>query len=296
MTAFPFDELRPVLLDEIKKAFVKFIDQKREDDPYIFCIVPLDWCPDIPCGFTFSVMARGNTISGFNEACRKAGERRKADAEANDDSKNLWYYYFSEEWEPSEQELPKTNDIILRYFSGINLEDISDDDCAFTEEFLKFRADLFDFLVECLVHLKQEGLFAATYDGKMLIDFQAHNFEDRYDSYYSEDAEIKIFERLNAEEDAKQHKKYVLRDRMALFDLRNASKDKASFLTYLEALINDLKNNPETLEKLRIDVFLTAIHEWVHDYHNDGIINFDHPDWKVIAAIFDMGRLLGEDW
>ena len=77
---------------------------------------------------------------------------------------------------------------------------------------------------------------------------------------------------------------------MDLFDLCNASKDKASFLEYIEALKNDFISNPETWVNISIYMYLDAIHSWISDYHQDAI-NFENPGWKDIAAMLYMGKI-----
>lgn len=68
--------------------------------------------------------------------------------------------------------------------------------------------------------------------------------------------------------------------------------DKASFIKFMEALINDYKNNPDEWENLSIDMFLDAIKGWADDFNfPDPDINFDNPDWKTIAILFYMGKI-----
>jgi len=77
---------------------------------------------------------------------------------------------------------------------------------------------------------------------------------------------------------------------MDLFEKANASKDKQSFLEFLEALRNDFISSQETWENLNIDEFLESIGRWVEDYDKDDI-NFEKPNWKTISAMFLMGKL-----
>lgn len=217
MTLFPFDELKIVFIEEVKNAFTQFIKKNHGGNPYIFSVVPREYCPD-KCPSSFGIEACGNTITNFKKC-------------SVDD---LYSYYCCEEWVHSstEKDFSKTDKVILDYCTK-NKDSIMKGDgrvtdekyqgdsrytqeyleiiagSEYTKEFMKFKADLFDFLVKNLVHLRNTGFFNSIYNEKIIINFEFPNFEDDCDSYYTDDVALKIFEKLNTEEEIEKYKKYI---------------------------------------------------------------------------------------
>lgn len=71
---------------------------------------------------------------------------------------------------------------------------ISDQIFNYSDEFIQFRKDLFEILIQALAQLRPEGFFKSVYQEYILINFEVRD-------YYQEDEMLEIFERINTKED-----------------------------------------------------------------------------------------------
>ena len=202
MTIFSFEELQPVFLMEAKDVFMQFVKENTDKVPYIFSIVPRDYSP-ADCSTSFSITACANTKFHYENQSK----------DESDEAEKKYYYYSAEEFE-MKYNFPKTDEIILHYCIE-NKNSISDDKTyEYTKEFLKFKANLYDFLIKNIIYLKNTGFFNSVYKEKMIIDVFFPDFDGESDEkgmkeYYAVKKIIQRFKKFNPEEDEKQYKKYL---------------------------------------------------------------------------------------
>ncbi|MBP1907557.1 hypothetical protein J2Z32_004232 [Paenibacillus turicensis] len=194
MTTFPFDRLKDVFIKELKSVFTQFIDKYKDKKPYIFSILVPDYIA-INHQKSYCISFNGNTVDDFeaNGYCY-----------TTTDSDELYYKYCADEWNDhsiSENDFPECNKIILEYIIE-NETVISDDDFNYCAEFIQFREDFFETLIQLIEQLKAEGFFKSVYQEHLLINFEVRD-------YYQEDEMLKIFERLNTKEDAGLYAKWL---------------------------------------------------------------------------------------
>ena len=221
MTQFLFDELLPIFHGEIKEVFIRFVDKNIKKSPYIFSIVPR----------SFESTYEGKSITSFSiEACGNTEYNFKKGGYSLSNNDGLYYYYCSEEWDGkshsfTSKDFPKTDAVIMDYCVK-NKDSITEGevkivdgvycgDLRFTKEFLKFQVELFDFLIDSMVHLRENVFFVSAYNGKMLLNVEFPNYdgeeeEEGMEGYYTADKNIEVFERLNDKEDVKQYRKFIL--------------------------------------------------------------------------------------
>ena len=64
-------------------------------------------------------------------------------------------------------------------------------------------------------------------------------------------------------------------------------KSKDDFISFMAALIHDLKNNPDAWENQSLEAYLEAVQSWVEDmdgyYANNNKPVPDNISWKVFA-------------
>jgi hypothetical protein len=194
MTSFPFDRLKDVFVKELKSVFVQFIDKHKDKKPYIFSILVPDYIAMNHLK-SYCISCNGNTTDEF-------------EAEGYDytttDPDELYYKYCADEWNVhsiSENDFPECNKIVLEYI--IENEDvISDHNCNYSNEFLKFREEFFETLIQLIAQLRAEGFFESVYQEHILVNFEVRD-------YYQEDEMLEIFERLNIKEDVSLYAKWL---------------------------------------------------------------------------------------
>jgi hypothetical protein len=186
MKPFPYDEFYSVFMEEVKNIFSRFISLNKDKKPYIFVVSAPDYIayndPNSYC-----LWANGNTIVDFESA---------GYSYANPKFWNLDEKYLPDEWSNeafSYNDFPKSNSMILDYVIE-NEDKIVDENCHFTEEFVKFRTDFFNYLIKCLKQLRDEKFFDSVYSERILINFAVRE-------YYDDDEMIHIFEYLNIKEE-----------------------------------------------------------------------------------------------
>jgi len=236
MKLFPYGELYPVLMEELKALFSRFIEQSKDKKPYFFALKARD-C--IAADTLTCLYAIGNTTVDFetkgkasaiklNSDIKSMIAKMEADGESEDEIaewhrlfevENLYYEYKynSEEWIDinnvfTDNDFPKSNAIILDYYEK-NEESVFDEDenieldgydrdSGYSDEFIKFRMEFFDFLIKCLKQLRDEKYFESVYPERILINFEVREF-------FSEDEMMRIFEELNTKEEAKLFARFL---------------------------------------------------------------------------------------
>lgn len=80
---------------------------------------------------------------------------------------------------------------------------------------------------------------------------------------------------------------------MNLFEMVQKTTDKESFLNFLSVLKSDYANQKDEWENWSIDAYLDAVHAWVSAFQGSELddFNWKNPDWRLIAAIFYMGKI-----
>lgn len=68
------------------------------------------------------------------------------------------------------------------------------------------------------------------------------------------------------------------------------ASSKTDFIEILTLLKKDFIENKEMWENRTVDEYLDAIISWIEDYSGQDV-NFEHPDWKTISALFYMGKI-----
>lgn len=187
MNSFAFDRFKEAFIRELKSVFTQFIDKYKDKKPYIFTILVPDYIA-INHPKSYCVSFNGNTIDEFES---------RGYSHTTTDSSELHYKYCSEEWDDhsiSENDFPECNKIVLEYIIE-NENIISDQDRNYSDEFLKFRENFFDTLIQSLEQLRTEGFFKSVYQEHILINFEVRE-------YYPEDRMLEIFTRLNTKEDS----------------------------------------------------------------------------------------------
>jgi len=236
MNLFPYKELYPVLMEEFKALFSRFIEQNQDKKPYFFALKARN-C--IAADTLTCLYAIGNTTIDFETRGRASAVKLNSDIknmiakmEADGESEEeiarwrssfelekLYYYYKynSDEWINetfTDNDFPRSNTIVLNYYKK-NEKDVFDEDedededeninsdsydrnSGYSVEFIKFRTEFFNFLIKCLKQLRDEKYFESVYPERILINFEVREF-------YSEEEMIHIFEELNTKEEAKQY-------------------------------------------------------------------------------------------
>jgi hypothetical protein len=237
MEQFPYDEFYPVFVEEVKSLFSRFISLNKDKKPYIFTVCVPDYIaynqPNSYC-----LWANGNTIVDFESPENTFREKMppefrnkiaklksRGDPRGNvvakllsklvdsgaegysyantTDEVALSYKYSAEEWSNeafTDNDFPKSNSIILDYVIE-NEDKITDEDCNFTKEFMKFRTDFFNCLIKGLKQLRGEKFFETVYPERVLINFEVRE-------YYDSDEMVRIFESLNTKEEAELFAKW----------------------------------------------------------------------------------------
>lgn len=77
---------------------------------------------------------------------------------------------------------------------------------------------------------------------------------------------------------------------MDLYSKIEGASSKTDFIEILTLLKKDFIENKEMWENRTVDEYLDAIISWIEDYSGQDV-NFEHPDWKTIAALFYMGKI-----
>ncbi len=76
---------------------------------------------------------------------------------------------------------------------------------------------------------------------------------------------------------------------MTLNEHHNAIRSREDFVTFVNALSQDLRTNKESWENGTLERFLEALGAWVEDmdgyYINQGKPVPQQPDWKVLGDI-----------
>jgi hypothetical protein len=243
MKQFPYGEFYPVFVEEVKSLFSRFTSINKDKKPYIFTVCAPDYItynqPNSYC-----LWANGNTIVEFESPKNtllaelspedrnkiinfKSSGNTREDLLANVLSKivdsgsdgysyanttgevALSYKYSAEEWSNeafTDNDFPKSNSIILDYVTE-NEDKITDEDCNFTEEFMKFRTDFFNCLIKGLKQLRDEKFFETVYPERVLINFDVRE-------YYDNDEMIRIFECLNTKEEVELFAEWLCPDRI----------------------------------------------------------------------------------
>lgn len=234
MKSFPYDKLYPVLMEELKALFSRFIEQNKDKKPYFFALKARD-C--IAADTLTCLYAIGNTMVDFETRGRASAvelhsgmksmiAKMEADGESEEEVakwhrlfevENLYYYYRynSEEWINktfTDNDFPKSNAIILDFYEE-NEENVFDEDenveldgydrdSGYSDEFIKFRMEFFNFLIKSLKQLRDEKYFESVYPERILINFEVRE-------YFSEEEMIHIFEELNTKEEAKLFARFL---------------------------------------------------------------------------------------
>lgn len=194
MTSFPFDSVKDIFIKELKSVFAQFIDKYKDKKPYIFSILVPDYIA-INHQKSYCISFNGNTADEFEA---------EGYCYTTTDSEELYYKYCADEWDNhsiSENDFPECNKIILEYIIE-NENDISDQNFNYSAEFIQFREDFFEILIQSLAQLRAEGFFKSVYKEPILINFEVRE-------YYQEDEMLKIFERLNTKEDVSLYAKWL---------------------------------------------------------------------------------------
>jgi hypothetical protein len=75
----------------------------------------------------------------------------------------------------------------------------------------------------------------------------------------------------------------------------SAIQARADFLALLRALVQELREKPETWENNTLPLFLEATAAWTEDmdgyYQNQGRAVPDQPTWQVLAEMFLAARV-----
>jgi hypothetical protein len=242
MKPFPYDEFYPIFMEEVKSLFSRFISHNKDKKPYIFTVCAPDHIADNQPN-SYCLWANGNIIvnfespknillaqispelrnninklTSFESGADPLGEKiaktfsKIVDSGSDGysyanttDGVALTYKYSANEWSNetfTNNDFPKSNSIILDYVTE-NEDKITDEDCNFTEEFMKFRTDFFNCLIESLKQLRDEKFFETVYPERILINFEVRE-------YYEDDEMIRIFEYLNTQEEAELFAKFLI--------------------------------------------------------------------------------------
>ena len=194
MTPFPFDDFRKIFISEVKDTFMQFMEANKKRKPYIFSISVPDYIA-LNHPQSYCISFNGNTIEELQSNGYSFNSNNPDD---------LYYKYTMDEWDehsPLPNAFPKSNEIILNYIS-FNENHISDEKCRYTEAFLGFRNEFFEYLISTLEQLKNENYFASIAEDKILINFEVRE-------YYDENQMCQIFGRLNDEKDLTQFEKWL---------------------------------------------------------------------------------------
>jgi hypothetical protein len=197
-----FDEFYPVFVEEVKSLFSRFISLNKDKKPYIFVVCMPDYITyNTP--ISNYLWANGNTIvdlvsyadpdvnpdvnpDGWELDLRNLRERYFLKDSSNSslldwalNHPKIWdlgLRYSADEWSNEAftgKDFPKSNSIILDYVIE-NEDKLTNEDCNFTEEFIKFikfRTDFFECLIKVLKQLRDEKFFDAVYPERILINF-----------------------------------------------------------------------------------------------------------------------------
>lgn len=72
-------------------------------------------------------------------------------------------------------------------------------------------------------------------------------------------------------------------------------KSKGDFIRFMAALIEDLKNDPDTWENRSLEGYLEAMQSWIEDmdgyYANNKQSVPDNISWKVFADMFIAAKM-----
>ena len=70
-------------------------------------------------------------------------------------------------------------------------------------------------------------------------------------------------------------------------------KNKDDFVSFLNELAIDFRNNPEEWKNMTVDTFLESVASWVEDYstapNND--IEWEKLDYTILARLFYVGKI-----
>lgn len=68
---------------------------------------------------------------------------------------------------------------------------------------------------------------------------------------------------------------------------------KEDFLSFLDQLIFDYRNNTQEWENTKIDLYLEAMQTWIEDYSSSEFndIDWDKISYSTIAKILYMGKI-----
>lgn len=194
MDQFPFNLFQTAFVNEIKDVYKQFISLNQEKTPYIFTITAPDYIainhPNSNC-----ICFNGNTVKELEGAGYSYN---------SEDPGELYYQYNMEEWEDhslSDNDFPQSNQIIRDYIIR-NEESISDENHCYSKDFILFREDFFEHLIQNIEQLKTQGFFDSFSSKGILLNFEVRE-------YYDEDEMCRIFERLNTKKDAAQFEKWL---------------------------------------------------------------------------------------
>ncbi len=80
-----------------------------------------------------------------------------------------------------------------------------------------------------------------------------------------------------------------------LSDKINSINSKEDFISFVELLIVDLKNNPDEWENKKLDSYLEAVASWTEDmdgyYQNNNLDIPQNVEWKVFANILIAAKM-----
>lgn len=74
-----------------------------------------------------------------------------------------------------------------------------------------------------------------------------------------------------------------------------AINSKEAFVSFVESLVSDLKNNPDGWANKTLSEYLESIAHWTEDmngyYQNNGLPVPENIDWKVFANILIAAKM-----
>ena len=80
-----------------------------------------------------------------------------------------------------------------------------------------------------------------------------------------------------------------------LYTLAQNAKSKNDFAAFINALLLDLKNNPQDWENKRLEDYLEAMQSWIEDmdgyYINQNLPVPENVSWKVFVDILMAARI-----
>lgn len=72
-------------------------------------------------------------------------------------------------------------------------------------------------------------------------------------------------------------------------------KEKEDFIRFIELLLKDYKNNPETWENKTIESYLEAMQSWIEDmdgyYINNNLPIPENVNWKTFSEILIAAKM-----